>query len=877
MAAKLEELPKEARSSVTSVCARIRDAIATALSIAPEEFLTILVLGIVIDVTDSDEGGPFVYDDFKHAFPPTSVRQSEASLVDGMMPIASIVVGNERKSVSRSYSLAIDALIPVSPTFNPSDGIPSHGKMDYAKSMAFLKQQVPGTTKTVHEVYRDKEMNWVKQQQILGQAKIQAVQDAEDAFREGTEDFLEKRQKHFEDWINAKDKGKAYRSAVQAAWMDWVVNGKKYEVEYAFSAGQMDSMARIELSKESMRNSAIDEASGDGEVYGVSLSPRKWAAYCKQKANGDVNTDKWSEIMLSYPASDLQTHESGPVGIGLWSLGGVEGQKEALEAMAACNVNISFSALVVEISRPWLHSELFSDRDLQLPRGEKLSPGPSRLHEMMKNKQVDEWSFPAFPTSFIIAADTTIVFTGETKAIEQFLKSDGATVGYGPWSASGVDVSEKLKVESTAAGCKINFGAPQIIGWQSASTPPLLNFQSRENETMREATQATTTTNQSSYAYLHAKLHDAVRRISYCLEKSTSSQQAQELFNHLLRLMATHTEHMKSILAAAILRYNVETDIHRHALREQIRLRRGSWAKYFEKVSSDAQWLQEQWGGDDWLPDDIRASCETFIGNPKRPQSTSTGWSQSPRQLRLKESSFGLFGPTAALSGSPLLESLANGSSQDHDANAQPSSTSKKRTFDEMNDSETSSYNKYATLISDIETGKMERLRLEAIKNLEKAEFDKAASGRALERCRARRDQIRQIRQQSKELTDKVRNALKEQGSHVLAGVLAETGAAYSNSINQILDDILKTPSSSLVEVQRLKEQHYTAIVALDRAKKRVRTLEKIQKAQLMRKNYVKIKEYRRNVLAHLNHTDERAGAMEEQCIAAFSGAEEED
>lgn len=56
--------------------------------------------------------------------------------------------------------------------------------------------------------------------------------------------------------------------------MDWVINGKKPAVDFTFGMIQMDSMARIESSKESMRNSAIDDPSSDGEVYGVGLIPK---------------------------------------------------------------------------------------------------------------------------------------------------------------------------------------------------------------------------------------------------------------------------------------------------------------------------------------------------------------------------------------------------------------------------------------------------------------------------------------------------------------------------------------------------------------------------------------------------------------------------
>lgn len=34
--------------------------------------------------------------------------------------------------------------------------------------------------------------------------------------------------------------------------------------------------------------------------------------------------------------------------------------------MAACDVSVSFSALVVNIGRPWLYGELFADSELDV-------------------------------------------------------------------------------------------------------------------------------------------------------------------------------------------------------------------------------------------------------------------------------------------------------------------------------------------------------------------------------------------------------------------------------------------------------------------------------------------------------------------------------
>ncbi|EWG53996.1 hypothetical protein FVEG_17215 [Fusarium verticillioides 7600] len=487
MPSNFDKLPREALTSIASVSAQVSDAISASLPIGPEQYLTITAPGTVIDLVNSDRDDSFVYNESKHHFPPANVRQAEASLVDRMMPVAKCAVGIERKSVAHSYARAIDSLIPASPVVTPSPDIPSHGKMDYAKSMELLKLKIPGTSKTVIEAYRDKEMKWAERQQAWEQAKINAARKAESAIEEGTKDYVKKRQEYFDKWM--KSEAKSYKNAIQAAWMDWVINGKKMEVDMIFGMVQVDSMARIENSKEAMRSSAIDDPSGDGEeVYGVGLAPKAWATACKAKAAewhgndlGQLNgSDEitWSKVTISYSASDIQTYGGGSASYGLWTLGDANLPKELRQEMASCDVGISFSALVVNISRPWLHSELFSDTDLDAQRGVKVSPGPSRIHEMLvleaqEEERSSEWAFPAYPTSFVIAADTTIEFRGRVKAIEEFWKAGSEVFGYGPWSVSGSAAGRQTRVESTSTGCKISFGAPQIIGWVSQIVPSL--------------------------------------------------------------------------------------------------------------------------------------------------------------------------------------------------------------------------------------------------------------------------------------------------------------------------------------------------------------------------------------------------------------------
>lgn len=74
---------------------------------------------------------------------------------------------------------------------------------------------------------------------------------------------------------------------MQTAWVNWVVSGQKYNVDFTLGMIDVNSiMSRIKSSEESLRNPTIPDAYGSSEVYGASLTPNRWATYCKQEAKG---------------------------------------------------------------------------------------------------------------------------------------------------------------------------------------------------------------------------------------------------------------------------------------------------------------------------------------------------------------------------------------------------------------------------------------------------------------------------------------------------------------------------------------------------------------------------------------------------------------
>ncbi|KAF5603989.1 hypothetical protein FPCIR_1050 [Fusarium pseudocircinatum] len=731
---KESELHDEAMASIAGVSTLLRQAIEAAMPVAPEQYMTIAVPGTVIDLEDYENGGEFVYDLSKHAFPPTSVRQAEGRLVDSMMPIANIMIGNTGKSVARSYSCALDALLPAKATISSGEGARSPGESHYDAAMKFLRQK-DANGKTAVDLYREKQQAWCQAQAAWDKAKIQAQANAEDAEKRYPptpgDDFLAKQKQYIADWTQMNYM--MFRTETQGAWMDWVVNGQKYNVDFNFGVVDVDSiMSQIEDSKESLRNSTLPDETGASDVYGVSLTPARWATYCKRKAegwydrngtytlgqldseiarlnvlaasytaaqeliknhqypvdtsttppaipaptvpkvsdaddtvtsslsalytaegssggvqpppaptdqtatdtsstgltpaqkrladaraalfksqqdreesaadwdsydmatmtgdaakqvatwitakqsvitsqlaalttlratkaascpptvsiitgatapdasdptsvgsttvapegseyanpvfginqDGTLNADKpitsssktqsqtnatdsdpWTTISFSFSAADRNKvakskdngfSTGGSVGFALWGAGGSYSHDSAHSSMqddmASCDVSVSFSALVVDIDRPWLQAEIFDDADLDIAADVLLSPGASRLKTAIATQETKlNPEFPAYPTSFILAADTSIDFTGSTRHIQEYFNSkttsSDTSVGWGPFSThvSSHHSSSHSHVQchTTATGCKLSFGAPQIIAWVSEILPEL--------------------------------------------------------------------------------------------------------------------------------------------------------------------------------------------------------------------------------------------------------------------------------------------------------------------------------------------------------------------------------------------------------------------
>jgi Arc/MetJ family transcription regulator len=123
--------------------------------------------------------------------------------------------------------------------------------------MSILSSEVPGCKgRSLVELYTAKQKAYTK-----------AVSEKTEAFnyamKHAKEDPInrtpEAQRAAYDRWV--QENARAYRNAVQAAYMDWVIMGKKEEVEYWFSVVDQDSaLARVEQSKVSSQLSASSES-----------------------------------------------------------------------------------------------------------------------------------------------------------------------------------------------------------------------------------------------------------------------------------------------------------------------------------------------------------------------------------------------------------------------------------------------------------------------------------------------------------------------------------------------------------------------------------------------------------------------------------------
>jgi hypothetical protein len=195
------------------------------------------------------------------------VELNQAILCDDMPALSGLQIGPTGKSVARSYANALGKLVPSGKldSFECSQpvhlwpyliqgtttGIDERNSMNneqkrYKHATAVLSAEAPHKTGlSVVELYAKKQAIYTKAVAEKNQAFRDALQHAQQSpVNKTTEQVVEA----YEAWV--QQNATTYRSYVQAAYMDWVITGRKEEVEYWFAVVDQDSaLSLVERSK----------------------------------------------------------------------------------------------------------------------------------------------------------------------------------------------------------------------------------------------------------------------------------------------------------------------------------------------------------------------------------------------------------------------------------------------------------------------------------------------------------------------------------------------------------------------------------------------------------------------------------------------------
>ena len=126
------------------------------------------------------------------------------------------------------------------------DGRLSAEQAAYAKSMKWLVSVDPDSPgKTRVQLYVEKQKTYTETVETKVAAFSDALKRSKDKVLYPT---AKERREAYDTWVN--EHARTYRNQMQAAYMDWVITGKKEEVEHHFAVVDVDSaMARVEASK----------------------------------------------------------------------------------------------------------------------------------------------------------------------------------------------------------------------------------------------------------------------------------------------------------------------------------------------------------------------------------------------------------------------------------------------------------------------------------------------------------------------------------------------------------------------------------------------------------------------------------------------------
>ncbi|KAF4339124.1 Phage tail fiber repeat 2 [Fusarium beomiforme] len=271
-----EEKAMKMVAQAALVSQKVREALQASLPVATEQLMTVQIPGTIIDTSDP---GPYVWDSKQESDTPHRIKVNESRLVDNMVPLSKVMMGVTGKSVARSYAAALDMLIPEdAPIDTDKSTTTKTAAADrYIAAMKYLTQNAPNSSRSVIDVYVEKQQAYSEAMNKWEAAKAKARSDAKERFPGN----VREQQRFYDDWN--QESFRNFKNNAQAKYMDWIVNGNKLTTTLVLSVSS--AMKRVESSKEAARNLVVIDPDGSTEWQEVHLTPANWATLCKEKVD----------------------------------------------------------------------------------------------------------------------------------------------------------------------------------------------------------------------------------------------------------------------------------------------------------------------------------------------------------------------------------------------------------------------------------------------------------------------------------------------------------------------------------------------------------------------------------------------------------------
>ncbi|KAF4444165.1 hypothetical protein F53441_11223 [Fusarium austroafricanum] len=107
------------------------------------------------------------------------------------------------------------------------------------------------------------------------------------------------------------------------------------------------------------------------------------------------------------------------------------------------------------------------------------------------------------------------------------------------------------------------------------------------------------------------------QRLVAFIRNATTPEESASKLTSVLKLISKDNEGVKETLLSFIA--TGPPLLRRQAVLQLQKANAGYWVSFFRTVAADVRLLEAQWGGKDWLPADVRASCQARFNNPYPP------------------------------------------------------------------------------------------------------------------------------------------------------------------------------------------------------------------------------------------------------------------